>query len=187
LLTILRGHYRVDSPTKLYHQLLNISQEPKETALNFVLELQAECQTAPTPVQSHPKPREFPTTVAEKTVKNKETKSDTQQIIEELHKEIKEMFLAAMETSPYTMVTKQRQKGCTKCRDKGKDENCMHCFRCGQEGHYSRGYRAPRLSTGNTEGLLRGDQQYSKANGPIINSQAHHHPPMKCQLAPNQL
>ncbi|XP_038138753.1 uncharacterized protein LOC119782060 [Cyprinodon tularosa] len=36
LLTILKGHYRVDSPTELYHQLLNISQEPKETALNFV-------------------------------------------------------------------------------------------------------------------------------------------------------
>lgn len=36
LLTILKGHYKVDSPTELYHQLLNISQEPKETALNFV-------------------------------------------------------------------------------------------------------------------------------------------------------
>lgn len=36
LLTILRGHYKVDSSTDLYHQLINISQEPKETALNFV-------------------------------------------------------------------------------------------------------------------------------------------------------
>lgn len=36
LLTILKGHSRVDSSTELYHQLLNISQEPKETALNFV-------------------------------------------------------------------------------------------------------------------------------------------------------
>lgn len=36
LLTILKGHYRVDSSTELYHQLLNISQEPKETAVNFV-------------------------------------------------------------------------------------------------------------------------------------------------------
>lgn len=36
LLIILKGHYKVDSPTELYHQLLNISQEPKETALNFV-------------------------------------------------------------------------------------------------------------------------------------------------------
>lgn len=36
LLTILKGHYRVDSSTELYHQLLNISQEPRETAVNFV-------------------------------------------------------------------------------------------------------------------------------------------------------
>lgn len=36
LLTILKGHYQVDSSTELYHQLLNISQEPKEPALYFV-------------------------------------------------------------------------------------------------------------------------------------------------------
>lgn len=36
LLTILKGHYKVDSPTELYHQLLNVSQEITETALNFV-------------------------------------------------------------------------------------------------------------------------------------------------------
>ncbi len=36
LLTILKGHYRVNRSTEIYHQLLNISQEPKETALNFV-------------------------------------------------------------------------------------------------------------------------------------------------------
>lgn len=34
LLTILRGHYKVS--TDLYHQLISLSQEPKETALNFV-------------------------------------------------------------------------------------------------------------------------------------------------------
>ena len=36
LLTILKGHYKVDSSTELYNQLLNISQETKESALNFV-------------------------------------------------------------------------------------------------------------------------------------------------------
>lgn len=36
LLTILRGHYKVDSSTDLYHQLISLSQDPKETALNFV-------------------------------------------------------------------------------------------------------------------------------------------------------
>lgn len=251
LLTILKGHYRVDSPTELYHQLLNISQEPKETALNFVFraielkekllwkaaneetdelysratiqrkflrsietgllsdsikyqllsplndititdeeliekvneasklenerfekrkrstaakiprvqELQTECQTAPTAAQSPSKPRESPATVAMTTVKNKETKSDTQQIIEELRKEMKQMFMAAMETSQRTMAPKQREKGCKKCKEEGKGENCLHCFKCEREGHYSRGCRAPRLSSGNGEGLLRWDQQ----------------------------
>lgn len=35
LLTILRGHYKVDSSTDLYHQLISLSQVPKETALNL--------------------------------------------------------------------------------------------------------------------------------------------------------
>lgn len=246
LLTILKGHYRVDTPTELYHQLLNISQEPKETALNFVFraielkekllwkaaneeadelysratiqrkflrsietglfsdsikypllpflsdmtitdeeliekvneasklenerfekrkrstaakipkvqELQTECQTALTPVQSHSKPRESPTTVAVKTVKKQETKPDMQQIIDELRQEMKEMFLAVMETRPHTGAPKQRQKGCKKCREEGKGDDCRHCFKCGREGHYSLGCRAPRLLTGNGDGLL---------------------------------
>ncbi len=36
LLTILKGHYKVDSTTALYHQLINISQEPKESVQNFI-------------------------------------------------------------------------------------------------------------------------------------------------------
>lgn len=36
LLTILRGHYKVDSSTVLYLQLISLLQEPKETTPNFV-------------------------------------------------------------------------------------------------------------------------------------------------------
>lgn len=36
LLTILKEHYKVDSSTELYNQLKNISQELRETPLNFV-------------------------------------------------------------------------------------------------------------------------------------------------------
>lgn len=253
LLTILKGHYKVDSSTELYHQLLNVSQEPTETALNFVFraielkekllwkaaneetdelysratiqrkflrsietgllsdsikyqllpllsdlsttdeeliervnevskleherlekrrrstaakipkvqELQAECQADPTPVQSPAKPRESQTAVAVKAVKGKETKSEstnTQQIIEELRKEMKQMFMTAMEAGPRSMGPKQRERGCKKCREEGKGENCSHCFKCGREGHFSRGCRAQRPS-GNGEGLLRRDQQ----------------------------
>lgn len=253
LLTILKGHYKVDSPTELYHQLINISQEPKETPLNFVFraielkekllwkaaneetdelysrrtiqrkflrsietgllsdsvkyqllpllsdvsatdeeliervteaskleserlekrkrstaakipkvqELQTECQADPAPVQSSAKLRESQTAVAVKTVKGKETKSEstnTQQIIEELRKEMKQMFMTVMENSPRPSGPKQREKGCKKCREEGKGENCSHCFKCGREGHFSRGCRAQRQS-GNGDGLLRWDQQ----------------------------
>jgi len=150
---------RLNEASKLENERFEKRKRVSAAKIPKVQELQTEFQTAPTPVQSHPKPRESPTTVAVTAVKNKETRSDTQQIIEELRKEMKEMFLAAMESSPHTMAPKQREKGCRKCRGEGKGENCMHCFKCGREGHYSRGCRAPRLSTGNGEGLLRWDQQ----------------------------
>lgn len=252
LLTILKGHYKVDSATELYHQLLNISQEPKETALNFVFravelkekllwkaanedtdelysratiqrkflrsietgllsdsikfqlsphlndlrmtdeeliervneaskleserqekhrrstanktprvqQLQTECQGDPTSVQSSTKESNTPAAV--KTIKGKETKTDstnTQQILEELRKEMKQMFMAVLETSPRPLGPKQREKGCKQCRQEGMGENCTHCFKCGQEGHFSRGCRTQRAPLGNGEGLLRRDHQ----------------------------
>ncbi len=251
LLTILKGHYRVDSSTELYHQLLNISQEPKETALNFVFraielkekllwkaanedtdeqysraviqrkflrsietgllsdsvkfqilpylndvsvtdeeliqkvdeaakveserqekqkrstagktpkvqELQSDSQLKSTPTQSPSRPKESNSTVAIKTVKGNEMKSDSmnaQQMLEELRNEMKQMFLAVMEANPRSPEQKQRVKGCKKCRDEGAGEKCSHCFKCGQEGHFSRGCR---ITPGNGQGLLRWGQQ----------------------------
>lgn len=101
-----------------------------------VQDLQTEYQSAPTSVQSHSKPRASPIAAAVKTFKEKETKSDTQQILEELGKEMKQMFMAVVETSPRPMAPKQSGKDCKKCREEGKGENCMHCFKCGQKGHH---------------------------------------------------
>lgn len=36
LKTILRGHFKVDSSSDLLHRLMNISQDPKESAQNFL-------------------------------------------------------------------------------------------------------------------------------------------------------
>ena len=254
LLTILKGHYKVDSSTELYHQLINISQDPRETPLNFVFraielkdkllwkaaneeneeqysssiiqrkflrsvetgllndavkfhilphlrdvnttdeeliqrvneaakvenerqekrkrvnafknpkvqEVQSEIQTDSTLVQSPPTPKESSVSVAVKTVKGKETKTDSvnaQQLVEELRTEMKQMFLTVMETSRRPPGPRQREKGCQKCREEGVGENCSHCFKCGQEGHLSRGCRVQRASSGNGQGLLRRDYQ----------------------------
>ncbi|XP_035264283.1 uncharacterized protein LOC118222647 [Anguilla anguilla] len=36
LKTVLKGHFKVESPSELYHQLINLLQEPKETAQSFL-------------------------------------------------------------------------------------------------------------------------------------------------------
>ncbi|KAG1936440.1 interleukin-1 receptor accessory protein-like 1-A [Pimephales promelas] len=224
LLTILKGHYRVDSSTELYHQLLNISQEPKETVLNFVFraielkekllwkaanedtdeqysraviqrkflrsietgllsdsvkfqilpylsdlsisdeeliqkvdeaakveserqekrkrstagktpkvqELQADTQVKSKPAQSPSKLKESNPAAAITTVKGNETKPDSmnvQQMMEELRKEMKQMFLAVMEANPRSPEQRPREKGCKKCRDERTGSRCMvDCF-----------------------------------------------------------
>ena len=254
LLTILKGHYKVDSSTELYHQLLNISQEAKESALNFVFraielkekllwkaanddtdeqygratiqrkflrsietgllsdsvkfqilphlsdlsttdeeliervneaakveserqekrkrstavktprvqELQVDLLADHTPAQSCIKPKDSNSAVAIKTLKGKESKAEhinTQQIVEELRAEMKQMFQAVMETSHRPLGPMQRVRGCRKCREEEMGDNCPHCFKCGQEGHFSRGCRVQRTPSGNGQGLLRREHQ----------------------------
>lgn len=255
LLTILRGHYKVDSSTDLYHRLISLSQEPKETALNFVFraielkekllwkaeneeaeehysratiqrkflrsietgllsdsvkfnilphlsnikitdedliekvneasrvenerqekrrratvakspkvqELCPAMQTGSTPFKGPSEFKEPSSTVTVKAVKGKENKAEqtmsTQQMMEELRTEMKQMLLTVMETNHHPPVVKQRLKGCQKCRNEGAGENCLHCFKCGQEGHFSRGCRAQRQLPGNGPGLLGRDHQ----------------------------
>lgn len=259
LFTILKGHYKVDSATDLYHQLINISQDQRETALNFVFraielkdkllwkatngdldvqysrdtiqrkflrsietgllsdsvkfqilpylsdvrtsdeelielvneatklegerlekrkrlttarnprvqELHTETQPARPAVQVSQPPKEASpaaTAAAVRSMKGKENKVETlctQEIIEELRTEMKQMFREAMAASSTPSWPRRCGRGCSKCQEEQNGDNCQHCFKCGREGHFSRGCRAPGGNnlSGNGQGLLRRDTQ----------------------------
>lgn len=65
-----------------------------------------------------------------KAVKGKENKAkqtmSTQQMMEELQTEMKQMLLTVMEANHHSPVVKQKPKGCQKCRNEGAGENCPH-------------------------------------------------------------
>lgn len=259
--TILKGHYKVDSTTALYNQLINVSQEPKESVQNFIFraielkekllwkaedgdddrysrdiiqrkflrsietgltsdslkfqiqpylsnirttdeelieavneaaKLEGERQEKLKRLQAGKPPRihEFHTNpqsecspalavqsakepgmaMAIRTVKGRESKEcqkvnnevpDTQKLIEELRAEMRQMITAAMEANNKTSLRyrEERQRGCRKCREEQLGENCQHCFKCGQTGHFSRGCRVQSSQSGNDQGLLRRGHQ----------------------------
>lgn len=279
LKTILKGHFREDSASDLYHKLLNISQDPRESAQTFLfraIELKekllwkssgedaeehyshdliqrrflraietgllsdnikfqvkpylndvtvsdetliertneasslegerqqklkksamaksarvCELQTDITGSTLGPPEVREPTTLTSISNEpspqpkkgkpaNSESRVVTHQMLEDLTAEVGEMkkvFLAAMETvmphqqqrgelnshpaprGRYSGQTRQRSRGCIACEEAQRGEQCIHCFRCGETGHVSRGCRRPRQMTGNESGLLRWDQQ----------------------------
>lgn len=74
--------------------------------------------------------------------------------------EMKWMMLASMSTErpPHSILTTgardTQKRGCN-----GEGSSCSHCFKCGQQGHISRGCRAPHQVQENSRGLLPKDQQ----------------------------
>ncbi|XP_041845680.1 uncharacterized protein LOC121642796 [Melanotaenia boesemani] len=254
---ILRGHYKVDSSSELLHRLMNISQDPKESAQAFLfraIELREKLlrksgdeddgeQFSPTLIQrkflrsletgllseavkfqlkpylSNPKvtdevliekineassleterqnklkrytpvkpPRvneihteiqsshshhpssseddthtEKQTRVSEISNRKKQTQDKTSQgldaetvkLIEGLRAEVQEIKKLYTESSATTRKPPLARgaKGCQVCREAGAGDTCRHCFRCGQEGHLSRGCRQSRNLQGNGGG-----------------------------------
>ncbi|KAI2652209.1 Gag-Pol polyprotein [Labeo rohita] len=273
LKTILRGHYKVDPPSDLLQKLMNITQDPKESAQNFLfrgIELRekllwklseedegeqfsleliqrkflrsietgllseavklqlkpylsnprikdeeliervneasnleqerqqklkknvmsksprlSEIQTNICPVESQlhsrgymdpksndssPAVKADSTSISKKSqVKQKEADPSMSQLIEQLRAEVLEMKRMVNETMETAKakgraervipVNANRLRGCRACQEARAGEQCNHCFRCGQEGHLSRGCRRPREQQGNGRGLLRRDPQ----------------------------
>ncbi|KAK0144609.1 hypothetical protein N1851_016951 [Merluccius polli] len=80
--------------------------------------------------------------------------------------EVKKMFNETLEASMSrpsadTRLTPAARwvRGCQACREAQVGDTCRHCYRCGQEGHLSRGCRQNRSVPGNGRGLLSRDPQ----------------------------
>lgn len=268
LKTILRGHYKIDSSSDLLHRLMNISQEPKESAQSFLfraielrekllwtsgdeqdgeqfspeliqrkflrsvetgllndavkfqvkpylsnskvadevliekigeaanleLERQTKLKKAATlkplrlsevqavehvcdterhmsgEIETHSQKKEslmkdiITGKDKKKQAQSKENDNNTTKAIEDLRANVMEMtkvFRETMEAKrsqfhpPVTpLQTERRPKGCRSCQEAQRGEECRHCYRCGQEGHLSRGCRQRRPASGNGRGLL---------------------------------
>lgn len=97
-----------------------------------------------------------------------EQESCTNQLIEVLRAEVLEMKKIVLETveankkyQAEAAVTQIRRRlgGCRACQVAQASESCRHCYRCGQEGHLSRGCQQSREQQGNWRGLLSRDPQ----------------------------
>lgn len=148
---------RVENERQEKRKRFTAARDPK------VQELNSDIQTDSAPFKSTSTFKESNTTVTVKAVKGKENKTEqpmsTQQMMEELRTEMKQMLSAVLEANRHPPVMKPRLKGCQKCRNEGAGDNCLHCFKCGQDGHFSRGCRAQRQLPGNGPGLLGRDHQ----------------------------
>lgn len=262
LKTILRGHYKIDSSSDLLHRLMNISQEPKESAQSFLfraielrekllwtsgdeqdgerfspeliqrkflrsvetgllndavkfqvkpylsdpkvadevliekigeaanleLERQTKLKKAATlkplrlsevqavghvcdterhmsgEMETQGQKKESLIKDKKKQAQSKENDNNTTKAIEDLRANVMEMTKVFRETMEATrsqfhppvtpLRTERRPKGCRLCQEAQRGEECRHCYRCGQDGHLSRGCRQQRPASGNGRGLL---------------------------------
>jgi len=51
-----------------------------------------------------------------------------------------------------TWQLKASARGCKECKEQGAGDQCEHCFKCGQSGHFSRGCRGQKRLIGKSDG-----------------------------------
>lgn len=254
LKTILKGHYKVDSSSDLLHRLMNMTQDPKESAQNFLfraielkeklmrkssdedageegeqfspeliqrkflrsietglysdavkfqlkpylsdrtvtdevlieriseaanLEQERQQKLRKTVINKPPRVSEMQAEVyspdasaaAVDTVTHREaggksrksqgpkTETDPIEALKAEVLEIKKLLLQTVEatqarpTEKTFTPSRSRPRGCRACQEAQIGDSCRHCFKCGQEGHLSRGCRRTREQQGNETGL----------------------------------
>lgn len=108
-------------------------------------------------------------TAKEKQGQSKGPDPETAMLIEGLRADVLEVKKMCNETLEATKSRSSRvtqpsaaarwTRGCQACREAQVGDTCRHCYRCGQEGHLSRGCRQNRSTQGNGRGLLSRDPQ----------------------------
>ena len=131
---ILKGHYKEDDASDLVQKLISISQDPKESAQDFLFRtIELKDRLLVSLAVAEIKWIMFSSMSAEKPTNSKQTTADNRD--------------------------PRRRRGCRTCQDKGEGNHCSHCFKCGELGHISRGCRVPRQAQGYDQALLLRDRQ----------------------------
>lgn len=260
LKTILKGHYKVDSSSDLLHRLMNMTQDPKESAQNFLfraIELKEKLMRKSSDDDAGEEGEDFsPELIQRKFLRSIETglhsdavkfqlkpylsnRSVTDEVLieriseaanleqerqQKLRKtvsskpprvnevqaevyppdataagvdtatkceterkskrsqghsvetdqiealkaevlEMKKLMLQTVEATKSRPVertytpNRSRPRGCRACQEAQMGDSCRHCFKCGQEGHLSRGCRRIREPQGNETGLPSRDSR----------------------------
>lgn len=87
------------------------------------------------------------------------TETDPIEVLKAEVLEIKKLMLQTVEatqarpTEKTFTPSRSRPRGCRVCQEAQIGDSCRHCFKCGQEGHLSRGCRRAREQQGNGTGL----------------------------------
>ena len=69
--------------------------------------------------------------------------------VKQLREEVAEMRKSMNKPQGPTRQSRwNRERGCKLCQENGTGDQCGHCFKCGQSGHFSNGCRAQRKSAG---------------------------------------
>ncbi|OCT55300.1 hypothetical protein XELAEV_18003192mg [Xenopus laevis] len=98
---------------------------------------------------------------------HQDTKSDMHNTIIQLQKEMAEIksllrnSVGNRTNTSKCLEPRQRtfKQSCEACKAVNQEQNCNHCFKCGQYGHLARGCRVTKQHSGNGWWLLQRDMQ----------------------------
>lgn len=85
------------------------------------------------------------------TAVKSQMESELMNAVKQLREEVAELRKNVQQPPrPPNQFQPRTRRACRGCQERGEEEQCDHCFKCGLTGHLSRGCRAPRNGKGNS-------------------------------------